>query len=399
MIANLFRFFLIAITLCVTTTVQAATYYVGPRGDNTRSTSQASNRSTPWRSIQRALDFAVAGDVIVVLNGTYNEQARFRRGGTSGNQIVLRAENRERARVVGSISGTNISFVTVEGFDVSNYQRTGLTKGISFQRCHHITVRSNRVRECSGGGIAFDQSDWILVEWNKVHENAFWDANQHSGISIYQPQYRGSDSAYWGIQVRNNTSYRNWNFVDNADFGRPTDGNGIVLDDFYNSQQPSGNGQRYNRPVVVENNLCFGNGGQGIHSYLSQNIDIRNNTCVNNVGSFDFGAEITIGDSNRVYAYNNIVSASRGKRAILQFGSSDFWVGYSVISGLTDGINRNSGNNINAAPQFVPGSVELQANSPGVDQGLDVGFHYFQDLWGRDRVIGNIDIGAMERQN
>ena len=386
-----------AILLSSFATVNAATFYVATNGNDSRSTNQAQNRSTPWRSIQRAMETAGGGDEIVVLNGTYYEAAVFRRGGFNrNNRLVLRAENREGVRVIGSISGNDISYVTVEGFDLSNYNRTGLTKGISFNRCHHVTVRNNRVRECGGGGIAIDQSDWILVEWNITHDNANWNPDQHSGISIYQPQFRGSDSGYWGIQVRNNTSFGNENLVDHPVFGRPTDGNGIVMDDFLNTQA-SGNGVPYDRPAVVENNLCFDNGGQGIHCYLSQNVDIRNNTCVGNLGSFDFGGEITIGNSNRVFTYNNILSPREGRNAVLQYQSSNFWVGFSIIDGPTEGISFDASNHY-TAPIFQPGSFELEPFSPGVDDGINVTGHFFLDLFGRNRFNGNIDIGAMERQ-
>ncbi|WP_146536789.1 hypothetical protein [Rubripirellula reticaptiva] len=80
-----------------------------------------------------------------------------------------------------------------------------------------------------------------MSEWNITQGNAFYDPNQHSGISFYQPQYRGNDSRTYVIIIRNSTSFGNRNLVNNASLARPSDGKGVVLDDFYNSQS-GGNG-------------------------------------------------------------------------------------------------------------------------------------------------------------
>lgn len=391
-----FCFSLVASTLWAAS-AEAATFYVGTNGSDSRSRSQAQSRSTPWRNIQRAVNEAGAGDTVIVLAGTYYENVSIGRSGAAGDELTLKAESREAARLIGSISANDQSYLRVDGFDVSNYSSSGLTKGIAFGRCHHVTVRDCRVRECYGGGIAFDQSDWILCEWNITHQNAFSDPNQHSGISVYQPQYRGNDSRVYGIIIRNNTSFGNWNYVNNVNFGRPTDGNGIVVDDFQNEQQPTGNGVSYNRMTVIENNICFDNGGQGIHCYLSQNVRIRNNTCVNNVGSFDFGGEISVSESERIYVYNNILVARPGKRAALQFASSNFWFGFNVIDGPTQGLPQDASNLLGPAV-FKPGSFELESYSPAVNSGANGGDHFFLDAYGQQREKGQIDRGAIEVQ-
>ena len=375
---------------------QAATFYVSPSGSDSRGRGEATNRSTPWRTIQRGVNESSGGDTVIALPGTYNEDVFIGRSGSAGNEITVKSESREAARLIGSISSNDQSYLRVDGFDVSNYSSTGLTKGINFVRCHHVTVRDCRVRECWGGGIAFDQSDWILCEWNITHGNAFSDPNQHSGISVYQPQYRDNDARAYGIIIRNNTSFGNWNYVNNPNFGRPTDGNGIVVDDYLNGQA-GGNGVPYNRMTVIENNICFNNGGQGIHCFASQNVRIRNNTCVNNVGSFDFGGEVSVSESERVYVYNNILVARSGKRAALQFDSSDFWFGFNVIDGPQLNVPFDP-SNIYGPAGFRSGSFELEPFSPAVNSGADGGDHFFLDAYGQNRQNGALDRGAIEVQ-
>lgn len=378
----------------LSTTASAATLYVGPNGNDGRGNGEAQNRNTPFRTIQNAIDRSSNGDEIVVLDGTYNQRVFVNRSGSGGGDFVLRSENKEGARVLGAIQANDQSFITIDGFDVTNSGDSDQTKGIQLTRCDHVTVRNCRVRDCYGGGIGFDQSDWILCEWNITHNNAYFEQDQHSGISVYQPQYRGNDSRQYGVVIRNNTSFGNQNFVNNPNFGRPTDGNGIAVDDFKN-QQPGG-GQSYDRQALIENNLCFDNGGQGVHCYLSQNVRIRNNTCRNNMASFDFGGEVSVSESERVYVYNNILVARPGRRAALQFASQNFGFFFNVIDGPVLDVPFN-GSNIYGPAGFEGGGFTLAADSPAVNSAFDAGDHFFLDVNGQDRFNGPLDRGANER--
>ena len=369
--------------------------YVATNGNNQRSRAQAQNRSTPWRTIQRACNQARPGDEVVVLPGEYNQNVRIRKSGRANREITFRSERHHGARLLGSFSTEDQSYITITGFDVTNFSSTGQTKGIDFVRCHHVTVRTCRVRDCFGGGIGFDQSDWILCEWNIVHHNAFFNPGQHSGISVYQPQYRGNDDRRFGVIIRNNTCFNNRNFVNNVDFGRPTDGNGIVVDDYFNEQQPTGNGVRYDRETTIENNLCYDNGGQGIHCFMSQNIRIRNNTCRNNLGSFDFGGVVSVSESERVYVYNNILISAPNRFAAFQFDSTEALFFFNLFDGPTREIDFDV-SNISADARLVSGSFEPSRSSPARNRGLNTGDHFSFGVTGQSRFIGPIDMGAIE---
>jgi parallel beta-helix repeat protein len=372
----------------------AQTYYVATNGVNTRTRAQAQNRNTPYRSIQTALNRAESGSTIVVLDGTYWGQFNFVR-----SNVTLRAERKEGAFIVGSIFANDLSFIRVDGFEVSNRRPDApRSKGIAMNRCHNVVVRDCRVHDCRGGGIAIDQSDQILCEWNIVYRNAFWDPDQHSGISIYQPQRRTTDKPGYDVIVRNNTSFSNENRVNNVLFGRPTDGNGIVVDDTQNLTAPTGNNQLYSGTILVENNLCFNNGGQGVHCYQSENVTIRNNTLSRNMRSFDFGGEVSVVRGNNVLVYNNILSANDNRDAALKFEGGFVWFNFNLIhNGFTPGVN-NGRNTIFSPPGFDPnGFFDLGANSPGVDAGLNQSGRFGLDVDGKFRSSGNgIDIGAKE---
>ena len=372
----------------------AQTYYVSPDGLNSRHRGQAINRSTPWKSIQVALNRAESGSTIVVLDGMYWGHFDFRRP-----NVTLRSERKEGAFIVGSIFANDLRDITIDGFEVSNRRPDApRTKGIGINRCHSIVVRDCRVHDCRGGGIAIDQSDQILCEWNIVYRNAFWDPDQHSGISIYQPQQRTADLPGYDVIVRNNTSFANENKVDNVLFGRPTDGNGIVVDDTQNLTAPTGNHQLYPGTILVENNLCFNNGGQGVHCYQSENVTIRNNTLYRNMRSFDFGGEVSVVRGNNVLVFNNILCANANKYAALKFEGGFVWFDYNLIhNGPTPGAN-NGPNTVFAVPGFDPnGFFDLRSHSRAVDAGLFQSGRFPLDVDGKERIVGHsIDIGAKE---
>ena len=50
-----------------------ATYYVATNGDDSRTTTQAQNSTTPWKTFSKAASASAAGDTIRIKAGTYNE--------------------------------------------------------------------------------------------------------------------------------------------------------------------------------------------------------------------------------------------------------------------------------------------------------------------------------------
>ena len=305
--------------------------------------------------------------------------------------------------MLGFIHGRDVSYITVDGFDVTNSNDDVITQGIVFFESHHITISNNLVRDSFGGGISFNQSDSILIEGNTTSGNAFFSPDAHSGISVFQPQRREDAQGEYGVIIRNNISFNNFNMVGNQNCcnGRPTDGNGIVLDDFQNSQQRdgiNGSGVEYDRRTLVENNITHSNGGNGIHVFRSHDIDIRNNTSVDNLLNLNNGAQINVSASRDVNVFNNIVSEGDGLNAVRTSGSSRVTLEFNIIDGPSVGFG-NSSTNFNTSPNFVPGTFELRAGAIGVDDGRDIDDASEFDVLGQDRVVARIDIGAVERQS
>lgn len=79
---------------------EAATYYVGPQGSDY---SSGLWPETPFRSIQKAMNVAVAGDTVFIRTGVYREQIDvYRGGGAPGKPVTVKNYNGEPAYIKGS---------------------------------------------------------------------------------------------------------------------------------------------------------------------------------------------------------------------------------------------------------------------------------------------------------
>ncbi|MDQ6734632.1 MAG: hypothetical protein M3Z35_11065 [Nitrospirota bacterium] len=76
-------------------------YHVSPDGSD----ADAGTASAPWRSIQAAAHRLQAGDIAIVMDGTYEEdEVLFANSGTAANPITIKSQNKWGA-VLSSISG------------------------------------------------------------------------------------------------------------------------------------------------------------------------------------------------------------------------------------------------------------------------------------------------------
>jgi parallel beta-helix repeat protein len=225
------------------------------------------------------------GDRIVVMPGTYYEAVNVKAGGTAVADLMLVSQVPYGAKIrspASSYSAINIqkNYVTVDGFDVQGggtghgIEATFLDGSSANNGPHHITIVNNISHDNAGSGISTAYGDYYLIDNNICYRNCATNSYQGSGISIYEPRAAaGSDDLR--IIVSRNTSYSNTalNLTNGAEH---SDGNGIIIDDFRNTQQ---NKAPYPYKTLVENNVCYFNGGKGIHVFFSDNVTVRNNTC------------------------------------------------------------------------------------------------------------------------
>ena len=301
------------------------TWYASPNGG----TNAAGSRADPLE-LQSALNAMSGGDVLILLNGTYNTSNEFGvyfRSGTASQPTTVRAENRWGAKIRGDgqysvFTVQNSDHVVIDGLDVGP-QSAGSPSfddvtGIRIDNCNYVTVRNCFAHDVGCNGIASIGSDYITFEYNVARDNAKKSVLNCSGFSIYQPKQLNNNGGYHMV-IRGNVAFENevnLNFVNGGvSAPQPTDGNGIIIDDFNNSQNNSQNG-KYTAATLVENNLCFNNGGCGIKVYESENVMVRNNTLWHNLFILRFypiafaELDFSYTASSQLTAANNIVVAS-----------------------------------------------------------------------------------------
>jgi serralysin len=380
----------------------SATYHVSTSGSDSQS---GLTPKKAFRTIQRAADAATTpGDVVLVANGEY---AAFRVNHSGSPKAFIRfaAQNRRGVKITGQDSQDAIriaaDFIEIDGFEV-----TAGEHGINGESRHHLRIVNNHAHNCGKSGISLGHnpndpwypSDYYWVEDNLCHNNARKD--WYSGISVYEAiEYTPApgEPAPWPgprIVIRNNICHSNFTFS-----GRHTDGNGIIIDDFNFTQNAAllaMDGTPYSYGALVENNLCYNNGGAGIKVVWSDNVVVRNNTVYgNNLDKQDTGTYrggLYVQDSRGCIFINNISwgdrSVNPNNSAIMDRGrpsgnvtTSNLWINNLTWMGTAgdNGIDTGDGNNsvftsniLATDPQFenVAGrDFRLKLTSPALNIG------------------------------
>lgn len=410
------------------------TYYVNPNGsDNNTGTSV----SEPLKTIQAAADKTQPGDTVLVMNGTYHNKTdemlvNIKNSGTETNWIKYANFPGHQPHLKASSSGgffiQGASYLLIEGFKIegpqddvtldyakaeqeNKYNKVTSNTGIalkpyktadgSFRYGHHLVIQNNEVFKFNCNGIGFTRGDYLLVQNNKVHHNAFYSPWACSGISTWSNWNFDHKKDRYRVIFRNNETYNNYNHIKFWMQGKITDGNGIIIDALKLDQGviKDGFAEEYSGFVLVENNVSHHNGGRGINIYHSDNIDIINNTTYHNGQHPTMSSELGIGRSDNIRLFNNIFVAAPDREMFLYYGSENIQTDHNLFYGYTKmsmPIDEKA-LVIHQAPQFKDAEAlnfKLQANSPAIDKASTTNSAQF-DFTGKPR-LGAADLGAFE---
>lgn len=109
----------------------SATLHVAPTGNDFNGTGQLEK---PWRSVQRALDQVVPGDLVLVAPGDYGEYLQTRSHGTTSQRITLRANppnDPARQAILRAIRLSHAHY-TIEGFHFAGASDAHVPWGVSW---------------------------------------------------------------------------------------------------------------------------------------------------------------------------------------------------------------------------------------------------------------------------
>ena len=404
-----------------------STYYVSPTGNN----ANPGTKELPWKTMQFAVDEAVPGDSLLIGDGTYEGPVIMTRSGAPGAYVTLKSINPLGAKVEvangeGDTDGIKAAanYLTIDGFEIYD-AAPGIGhhgNGVTVYNNHHINILNNLIYDFGGSGIQTVHFDHVLIENNVVHNNAKYNPNQTSGISLYQARAVDDEPGYHAI-IRNNRSYSNINLVP-LNLAGTFDGNGILIDDFWNSGGDDGNDIEFPHRTLIENNLCYDNGGKGIQVYRSSYVDIFNNTAYHNNHDVQnqghWRGELSIISSTDTIWRNNIGVANPGE-GILEWnramfinkGGDTIWENNITFSGTPGDLSIlvdngtlseeyiTANNMTGVDPMFMDAinhDFNLDPESPAVDAGSDAIFS-FNDINYLVRPAGSVDIGAYEYED
>jgi len=232
-----------------------------------------------WNTIQEGINDANSGDIIIVSDGTYNENVDV------GRCLTIRSENGAAATIVQSASSSDHVFeVTANWVNISGFTVTGaITSPIS-----------------CGLGISGIRLSYAC-HCNISNNNA---SNNDCGIYLY---YSSSNTL-----TNNNASSNNWRGIhlslsnNNTLRSNTASNNDIihietaVMGNYYNSgvclYHSSNN-------TLTNNNANSNNYNSGIYLSFSSNNTLRSNTASNN----NYGIYMFVSGNNNTLYHNNLI--------------------------------------------------------------------------------------------
>ena len=263
---------------------------------------------------------------------------------TGASHVVIRG-----FRVIGNAASITMQEARVAMSNLENSRTCGNGIGITEAPdtnapASHIVIRDCVVSDMPGGGIFANHSDYLTIENNTVYRCAFWSPFGNSGISVYQPAAVDASTDY-KIFIRNNVCFENYQNIPFyfSNVGDPskrkvTDGNGIILDDFQHTQEwGGGTGRGYAGRTLVANNVVFANGGSGIHSFKSSNIDfVQNYAADNNRHPELRDGQIFANGTRHSRIINNVLIAPPGKPVTSSHGNENLVFENNLLATTND---------------------------------------------------------------
>jgi len=207
----------------------AATYYVDPSGND----NNPGDDLMPFRTLQKAANLTLPGDVVVARNGVYtcsstDTALNITRAGSSSAYITFKSENPNGATIdcggtagsVGIVLWDTAAYIKIEGFEIRNCTSVGIYgwgNSVTGVESHDIVIANNIIHH-NGNVTVTDPADWYgrsgfagqpLIHHYTFEGNTIYDNGRRSD-SAQEHAYRHDHGLYLQgkyMTVRNNIFY------------------------------------------------------------------------------------------------------------------------------------------------------------------------------------------------
>ena len=353
----------------------AATLYVSPTG--TAALPDCTTRGNPC-SLAAAASGAVAGDVVVLMDGVYKEPLDVANSGTAQAFITFQADEcatpiiegagvgpdvDEADRGVGSETAEYVRFAGIVSRGWNIGFGNGWAGGVDSTEVSNGHLEIEHCISYSNGrtGFTFFSAEGFRLENSiSAHNGSSRIHSWSSGVTLFEAT--GTNVVEGVISFENTDAERN------------TDGSGFIVDEASNG-------------VTFINNIAFGNSGSCLRLTDSSGTRFINNTCYRNS---QFGSAAT-GPTNPGEIYftnggvtvqgvtftNNVIvgtgQAPAGSQPVVNQPTSG-WSNNVVTTGMPSFFTAPTGAN----PSFVPASGDTQLTGRGATGNgvptTDIGF-------------------------
>ena len=433
----LFRSVVVVLAIVSTLCADATNWYVSATGSNSNT---GLSPALAYATLQHASNQTAPGDTVFAMNGTYTNSSQgssvlviassgtpaawityrnypghtptIQLSGVNWNAIAVNGQDHiiiDGFTVIGNRANVTLAYAQAQQNNLNDPSTSG--NGIGMQsewgnsgnHCVHVIVRNCNVSDCCGGGIFSQDADHISIINNRIYDCGWYSPYGCSGISVHR-NWNSDTGTGIKMRIEGNVCAGNFNYVPFFGAGSITDGNGIIVD--YSRNVLNDPLTAYTGRTYVANNVCYGNGGRGIHVYQSDHATVVNNTCYRNCQSpaIDDG-EFTAYQAGDVTFRNNIAMPDPGVPPMDQSNTTQLTVAnnlWGANSGLADpyGTNSVTGDPLFKLPSVDPqvADFHLQGSSPALDVGLATDAPT-TDHDGAPRPVGPaFDMGAFEYQ-
>ena len=258
------------------------TLFASPSGNDSNSGTSASSPKT----FQGAANATQPGSVLCLLGGTYNFSSSFTppSSGTPSSWITYKNYGDGPVNIVytgpadaspifrlgsGSFPTGGVSYIEFRGLNLNGNSNSG--DAFWCQGTHHLRFINNSMSDTGTAGIGTRDCDYLTADHNLIYHNGYMPASTPdpqwygwtSGISYNSNQWFDTYPGFHNI-ISNNIVAGEFDSSSNH-----TDGNGIILDLSNGSYNAS---TANTPPVLIINNVVYGNGGRCIHAYIVTNF-------------------------------------------------------------------------------------------------------------------------------